>query len=67
MFSIWDWIAGTLYLPRERETPPLGLYGEEHREYNSVLRLYLLPFVKIARRFGATIDVMESGVQEYEK
>jgi sterol desaturase/sphingolipid hydroxylase (fatty acid hydroxylase superfamily) len=53
MFTIWDRLAGTLYLPRERETPPLGLCDEEHREYSSVLRLYLLPFAKIARRVGA--------------
>ena len=52
MLTIWDRLAGTLYLPREGEALPLGLYREEHREYKSVLRLYLLPFAKIARRVG---------------
>ena len=53
MFTIWDRLAGTLYLPHAQETLPLGLHSEEHREYTSVLRLYLLPFAKIARRVGA--------------
>jgi sterol desaturase/sphingolipid hydroxylase (fatty acid hydroxylase superfamily) len=55
-FSIWDRLAGTLYLPRGREVVPLGLQYEEHREYTSVLRLYLLPFAKIARRVGAGLQ-----------
>jgi sterol desaturase/sphingolipid hydroxylase (fatty acid hydroxylase superfamily) len=53
MFTVWDWLAGTLYLPRRGEELPLGLQSEEHREYTSVLRLYLLPFAKIIRRLIA--------------
>ena len=49
-FTIWDRLAGTLYLPHGPEAFPLGLDREEHREYTSVLRLYLLPFAKIAKR-----------------
>ena len=48
MFSLWDWIAGTLYVPRGRETFRLGLSGREHEEYDSLWRLYSLPFVKAA-------------------
>jgi hypothetical protein len=55
IFTIWDRLAGTLYLPREDETPPLGLQQEEHREYNSVFRLYVLPFAKIVRRVDMAI------------
>ena len=48
MFSLWDWIAGTLYVPRAREEIRFGLSGREHEEYDSLWRLYSLPFVKAA-------------------
>jgi sterol desaturase/sphingolipid hydroxylase (fatty acid hydroxylase superfamily) len=50
IFSVWDWLAGTLYLPRNDEELVLGLTEGEHHEYNSIARLYLLPFVKVAIR-----------------
>lgn len=58
IFAIWDWMFGTLYLPRERETFRMGLVdGTETAEYSSILRLYGLPFVKnfqnTSRRLGA--------------
>jgi sterol desaturase/sphingolipid hydroxylase (fatty acid hydroxylase superfamily) len=46
MLSLWDWIAGTLYVPRKREQIALGLSDREHEEYDSLWRLYSLPFVK---------------------
>lgn len=50
IFAFWDWIFGTLHVPeRERERFRLGIGGEE-REYDSVWRLYWLPFAKAARR-----------------
>jgi sterol desaturase/sphingolipid hydroxylase (fatty acid hydroxylase superfamily) len=49
MLAIWDRLAGTLYLPRQQEDLPLGLHREEHRDYTTVLRLYILPFIKIFR------------------
>ncbi len=48
MFSLWDWMAGSLYVPRGREEIQLGLSGGEHEEYDSLWRLYSLPFVKAA-------------------
>ena len=48
-FTLWDWIFGTLYVPAGREKITVGLTGEEHREYDSVLRLYLLPVKKATR------------------
>ena len=50
IFSIWDWLAGTLYLSRDNEELVLGLHNDEHREYNSIMSLYMLPFAKIALR-----------------
>jgi sterol desaturase/sphingolipid hydroxylase (fatty acid hydroxylase superfamily) len=54
-FSIWDWICGTLYVPREREELRFGIVGESsHPSLGSAL---LRPFAQCARdacdRFGA--------------
>ena len=46
MFSLWDWMAGTLYVPREREHFQLGLTGGEHAEYDSLWRLYARSLAK---------------------
>jgi sterol desaturase/sphingolipid hydroxylase (fatty acid hydroxylase superfamily) len=53
IFAIWDWMFGTLWVPaREKEEFRLGLGGEE-REFSSMARLYLLPFVKSGARIRA--------------
>jgi sterol desaturase/sphingolipid hydroxylase (fatty acid hydroxylase superfamily) len=49
MFTVWDWMMGTLYIPVGREQFSLGLTGGEHREYDSLLRLYVLPLKKATR------------------
>ena len=46
-FTIWDWLFGTLHLPRERDTFPYGLGDGTEAEYSSAVRMYVLPFVKI--------------------
>jgi sterol desaturase/sphingolipid hydroxylase (fatty acid hydroxylase superfamily) len=46
-FAIWDWMFGTLYLPREPETLRYGLGDGTESEYSSTLRLYFLPFRKV--------------------
>lgn len=50
IFSIWDWFAGTLYIPCKDEELILGLHDDEHHDYNSIMSLYMLPFVKNAAR-----------------
>jgi sterol desaturase/sphingolipid hydroxylase (fatty acid hydroxylase superfamily) len=50
MLSIWDWLAGSLYIPHDDEALTLGLSDGEHRDYKSVIHLYLLPIAKNARR-----------------
>ena len=47
--AVWDWMFGTLYVPRGKETFELGLQNREHEEYNSVIRLYGMPFKKAAQ------------------
>ena len=50
--SIWDWMAGTLYIPDKKEDLSYGLAdAEENREFNrSVIALYYLPFINIWKR-----------------
>jgi sterol desaturase/sphingolipid hydroxylase (fatty acid hydroxylase superfamily) len=48
IFAFWDWAAGTLYVPKHKEDFAFGLYGGEHRDFNSVWKLYALPFKKAA-------------------
>jgi sterol desaturase/sphingolipid hydroxylase (fatty acid hydroxylase superfamily) len=55
MLTIWDWLTGTLYVPRDDETLTFVLADGEHRDYRSVRDLYLLPFVKNARRWWGAI------------
>lgn len=43
-FSFWDWIFGTLYLPRGQEKFSYGISNNEHLEFNSVWNLYIVPF-----------------------
>jgi sterol desaturase/sphingolipid hydroxylase (fatty acid hydroxylase superfamily) len=49
VFSLWDWMFGTIYVPTARETLKIGLDGGESAEYRSVWRCYAIPIVKVAR------------------
>jgi sterol desaturase/sphingolipid hydroxylase (fatty acid hydroxylase superfamily) len=46
IFSVWDGLAGTRYLPTSRERFAIGLSDGEGDDYRSLLRLYFLPFVR---------------------
>ncbi len=46
MLSVWDWAFGTLVVPESGEDFVFGLAQHEHEEYQSVLRLYILPLKK---------------------
>lgn len=50
IFAFWDWMAGSLYVPRGREALALGLSGGEERAFDSVWQLYTLPFRNLGRR-----------------
>ncbi len=61
IFAFWDWIAGTLYIPRGKEELNFGLYQDEHRAYDGVVSLYLLPFRRLfARTLGTQRRVLRS-------
>ncbi|MGQ0383959.1 MAG: sterol desaturase family protein [Gammaproteobacteria bacterium] len=50
MFSLWDVLAGTNYIPASDEKYRLGLPGGEHRRFQSLGALYFAPFAAAARR-----------------
>ncbi|MGB4102057.1 MAG: sterol desaturase family protein [Alphaproteobacteria bacterium] len=51
LFAVWDHAFGTVYVPKGREHLKMGI-GVQSREFNSLWRLYSLPFVKVMRRWG---------------
>jgi sterol desaturase/sphingolipid hydroxylase (fatty acid hydroxylase superfamily) len=49
VFSLWDWIFGTLYVPKAQEALTIGLDGGESADYRGVWRCYAIPFSKALR------------------
>lgn len=47
IFAFWDWMFGTLYIPRRGETFSLGLDTDETPKFHSVRAMYLRPFRNI--------------------
>ena len=50
VFSFWDKLFGTLYLPKFEERMTFGIDEAEAREYRSLFGLYVTPILKIWRR-----------------
>ena len=46
VFSFWDALFGSLYIPRTRETLTYGLAGVPSGKFSTVLQLYFSPFVE---------------------
>lgn len=46
VFSFLDYLAGTIYIPKQKEDFKVGLKNDEHEEYSSIWRLYFLPIKK---------------------
>lgn len=49
IFILWDRLVGAAYIPTEREEISFGIGTSEDGQYNSVYRLYVLPFQKAAK------------------
>jgi sterol desaturase/sphingolipid hydroxylase (fatty acid hydroxylase superfamily) len=51
IFSFWDRLFGTLYVPNRDEPPyALGLTNGEHVHFHNLAALYFRPFANLARR-----------------
>lgn len=51
MLAVWDYLFGSLYIPRQHENIEFGLGNGQEKEYSSVWRLYFLPFAKVYALF----------------
>ena len=56
VFSLWDWIFGTLVIPKEKTQLNIGLANNEHLEYSSVWGLYFTPFAKARKLFWSYLS-----------
>ncbi len=54
IFAIWDWLFGTLYIPRQRERFRVGL-GAEGNPHDTVLRAYWVPLEGCAQALCAAV------------
>jgi sterol desaturase/sphingolipid hydroxylase (fatty acid hydroxylase superfamily) len=52
VFAIWDWMFGTIYVPKRKEKIEFGINEAcEEREYQSLKAFYILPFIKVYQSF----------------
>ncbi len=49
VFAIWDWMFGTLYVPRAEEQLKIGLLPGEAQPHGSLAKIYLYPFAELGR------------------
>jgi sterol desaturase/sphingolipid hydroxylase (fatty acid hydroxylase superfamily) len=59
MFNFWDQLAGTFYLPEQKETFELGLAGGESQRFATLGDLYLRPFKNLWTRWTGAIAANE--------
>ncbi|MGH7089217.1 MAG: sterol desaturase family protein [Stellaceae bacterium] len=60
IFTFWDRMAGTLYLPAGKEAIEIGIGNGEEVEFRTLPALYFLPFKKSWSRFVARRPVVSS-------
>jgi sterol desaturase/sphingolipid hydroxylase (fatty acid hydroxylase superfamily) len=64
-FAFWDWIFGTIYVPKGKENFALGISNNQHLEFNSIWNLYFVPFKNAYRLlFGRKAIPAERGGDE---
>ncbi len=56
IFSFWDYIFGTIYVPKGREELTMGL-GES--DYENIWQLYSLPFVQAYKQLSKSPDTVK--------
>jgi sterol desaturase/sphingolipid hydroxylase (fatty acid hydroxylase superfamily) len=57
IFSLWDRIAGTAYIPETREELTFGLGNEEDKEFLSLGGLYVRPFVSVFKNRRSVFSI----------
>ncbi|PUB16404.1 sterol desaturase family protein [Yoonia sediminilitoris] len=66
MFPLWDVLFKTYHMPEDARDVKFGIYGMEESEYNSVWKLYSIPFRNIARKWrsGQSLTVSPDKPQD---
>ncbi len=74
MFALWDWMFGTLYVPKEREILHFGYEKNAKPIHNNIVNAYVEPFAasfrevgKLASRFTSKRDVQSLPQQNSKK
>ncbi len=49
IFALWDWMFGSLYVPKEKEDLIFGVAKDTPQEYDTLLKAYWLPFANLGR------------------
>jgi sterol desaturase/sphingolipid hydroxylase (fatty acid hydroxylase superfamily) len=52
IFALWDWLFGTLYVPRGREDLHFGVKDAIGQEHPTLWAAYTVPFTNLARLLG---------------
>ena len=52
LFACWDRMAGTICYSNPREKISVGIASGELADYNSVIKLHLMPYLKLYRRLS---------------
>lgn len=66
VFSFWDWMFGSLYIPKNQETFKIGLDDpDEQMQFQGLWNLWTQPFKNVFKNvFGWKIDTAASKLQE---
>jgi sterol desaturase/sphingolipid hydroxylase (fatty acid hydroxylase superfamily) len=57
LFSCWDRMAGTICYSDPKENVSIGILAEEAVDYNNVLKLHFMPYIKLLRRCLPIISI----------
>jgi sterol desaturase/sphingolipid hydroxylase (fatty acid hydroxylase superfamily) len=52
IFALWDWLFGTLYVPRGREDLHFGVKDAIGQEHPTLWAAYMVPFTNLSRLLG---------------
>ena len=58
IFSIWDAVAGTLYLPAKRQALNFGLVDGNNADYDRLSNLYAQPFIDCVRQLAVRLTAL---------
>lgn len=61
--SFWDWVFGTLYMPRKGEKLEFGV-GEESKDFKTIRDYYVVPFEKLAARWRGDAEALIAPKEE---